>query len=139
MKKIKFKQQVYSFQIDYVGHVSNIVYIEWMEIGRTKLLEEIGLPLNKLAENGIAPILVHTDIHYKKALYINEIIIIEIWIAELQNASATMKFNFFNSKGELAAFGSQRGLFIHRDLVKPYRLTKEEKSLFETVLIKEDK
>ncbi len=56
MSKIIFEQQVYSFQIDYVGHVSNIVYIQWMEIGRTKLLEEIGLPLNKLAENGIAPI-----------------------------------------------------------------------------------
>jgi len=137
MSKIVFEQQVYSFQIDYVGHVSNIVYIQWMEIGRTKLLEEIGLPLNKLAEKGIAPILVHTDIRYKKALYINEIVKIEIWVSELQNASATMKFNFYNGKGELAAFGSQRGLFIHREEVKPYRLNQDEREAFEKVLVEE--
>ena len=135
MSKIVFEQQVYSFQIDYVGHVSNIVYIQWMEIGRTKLLEEIGLPLSKLAEKGIAPILVCTDIRYKKALYINEVVKIEIWVSELQNASATMKFNFYNGKGELAAFGSQRGLFIHRDKVKPYRLNQEEREAFEKVLV----
>lgn len=137
MSKISFEQQVYSFQIDYVGHLSNIIYIEWMEIGRTKLLEQIGLPLDKLAEKGIAPILVHTDIRYKKALYVNEIIKIEIWVSELKNASAIMRFNFYNSKGELAAFGSQTGLFIHRDKVKPYRLSQEEREAFEKVLVSE--
>lgn len=137
MSKITFEQQVFSFQIDYVGHVSNIVYIQWMEIGRTKLLEKIGLPLNVLAEKGIAPILVHTDITYKKAIYVDEKVKIVIWVSELQNASAIMKFNFFNEKGELAAFGSQRGLFIHRDKVKPYRLDRDERMAFEKVLVKE--
>ena len=137
MSKIVFEQQVYSFQIDYVGHVSNIIYIEWMEIGRTKLLEKIGLPLNVLAEKGIAPILVHTAITYKKALYVDEKVKIEIWVSELQNASAIMKFNFYNGKGELAAFGSQRGLFIHRDKVKPYRLNQEEREAFEKALVEE--
>jgi len=137
MSKIVFEQQVYSYQIDYVGHVSNIVYIQWMEIGRTKLLEKIGLPLNKLAEKGIAPILVHTDIRYKKALYIDEIIKIEIWISELKNASAIMKFNFYNNKGELAAYGSQQGLFIHLETVRPYRLQQGEREAFAKVLIEE--
>jgi acyl-CoA thioester hydrolase len=137
MSKIVFEQQVYSYQIDYVGHLSNIIYIEWMEIGRTKLLEKIGLTMDKLAEKGIAPILVHTDIRYKKALYVNEIVKIEIWVSELKHASAIMKFNFYNSKGELAAFGYQKGLFIHREAVKPYRLNVEERTAFEKVLIEE--
>lgn len=137
MEKINFELDVYSFQIDYVGHVSNIVYIQWMEIGRTKLLEHIGLPLNKLAEKGIAPILVHTEIRYKKALYVEDKVKVELWVAELKNASAIIKFNFYNSKGELAAFGSQTGLFIHRDKVKPYRLSQGEREAFEKVLIVE--
>lgn len=135
MSKILYEQTVYPYQIDYVGHLSNIIYIEWMEIGRTKLLEEIGLPLAKLEEKGIAPILVETTIRYKKALYVSESVKIEIWISELREASAVMKFNFYNSKGELAAFGSQRGLFIHRDSVKPYRLNEEEKSAFTKALV----
>lgn len=135
MSKIVFEQTVQTYQIDYVGHLSNIIYIEWMEIGRTLLLEKIGLPLPKLEAKGIAPILVETTIRYKKALYVSEKIKIEIWISELKNASAIMSFNFYNSKGELAAFGSQRGLFIHRETVKPYKLNSEEKAAFETVLV----
>ncbi len=108
-----------------------------MEIGRTKLLEEIGLPLHILEKKGIAPILVSTEIRYKKALYIDEIVKVEIWVSELKNASAIMKFNFYNSKGELAAFGSQRGLFIQRETVKPYRLSAEERKAFESVLVEE--
>lgn len=137
MEKITFEQQVYPYQIDYVGHLSNIIYIEWMEVGRTKLLEHIGLPLRELEKRGIAPVLVETNIRYKKALYVSEIVKIEIWVSELRNASAVMSFNFYNEKGELAAFGSQRGLFIHRDTVKPYRLNKEEKAAFENVYFEE--
>lgn len=130
-----YQERVYSFQTDFVGHLSNIVYIQWMEIGRTKLLEAIGLPFNVLTEKGIAPVLVETSIRYKKSLYLDENVKIEIWVSELREASAVMSFNFFNQKGELAATGSQRGLFIHRDKVKPYRLSLEERKLFEEVLI----
>lgn len=135
MSKIIYEQQVFPYQIDYVGHLNNVIYIEWMEVGRTKLLEEIGLPLPELEKRGIAPILVETTIRYKKALYVSEIIKIEIWVSELKNASAIMSFNFYNSKGELAAFGSQQGLFIHRETVRPYRLNAEERAAFESVYI----
>ncbi len=136
MSKIIFYQEVYSHQTDYVGHLSNIVYIEWMEIGRTKLLEFIGLTFDKLDAKDMAPILASTEIHYKKSLYLSEKIKIEVWVSELRNASAIMTFNFFNSKNELAAYGFQRGLFINRDTKKPYRLSVEQRKLFEKVLIK---
>ncbi|MCB0732617.1 MAG: acyl-CoA thioesterase [Ignavibacteriae bacterium] len=137
MNKIVFSQQVYTYQIDYVGHMSNIVYIEWMEIGRTKLLEYIGLPLNKLEELGIAPVLVNTEITYKKPLYIYDEAKIEIWVSKLNNASAIMSFNFYNSKGELASVGTQKGLFVHRETMKPYRLKPEERDAFEKAYIEE--
>ena len=137
MNKIVFSQQVYTYQIDYVGHMSNIVYIEWMEIGRTKLLEYIGLPLNKLEELGIAPVLVNTEITYKKPLYIYDEAKIELWVSKLNNASAIMSFNFYNSKNELAAIGKQIGLFINLTTKKPHRLGPEQRTAFEKVLIEE--
>ncbi len=137
MSKIVYEQIVYPYQIDYVGHLNNVIYIEWMEVGRTKLLEKIGLSLRELEKRGIAPILVETSIKYKKAIYISEVVKIEIWVSELKNASAIMSFNFYNEKDELAAFGWQRGLFINRETVKPYRLSEEERKAFEKVYVKE--
>jgi acyl-CoA thioester hydrolase len=135
MSKLIYEQTVYPYQIDYVGHLNNVIYIEWMEVGRTKLLEAIGLPLRELEKRGIAPILVETTIKYKKAIYVSEVVKIEIWISELKNASAVMSFNFYNEKGELSAFGSQRGLFIHRESVKPYRLSLEERKAFQKLYV----
>lgn len=68
MKKIRFKQEIYTYDIDSSHHVSNIVYIEWMEIGRNKLSTEAGLPLHKLEELGFAPVLTNTEIAYKKTI-----------------------------------------------------------------------
>ncbi len=134
-KKVVFETEVYTYQIDYVGHVSNIVYIQWMEIGRLKLLDAIDLPVKKLEETGIAPVLVETNIKYKKSLYVEEKVTIEVWISELQNVSAILQFRFYNGNGELVATGWQKGLFVNREKMKIHRLTPEEREAFKKVLI----
>lgn len=135
MEKLVFEKDIYTFQIDFAHHVSNIVYIQWMEIGRLKLLQKIGLPIEELEKKNITPILIHTDISYKKALYIDDKVKIEVWVSELRNASAILSFNFYNSKNELAATGTQTGLFINISTKKPVRLGKEEQDAFRKVLI----
>jgi acyl-CoA thioester hydrolase len=138
MGRVVFEQEVYTHQTDYVGHLNNIIYIQWMEIGRTKLLEHIGLTFDKLERENIAPILTRTEIHYKKSLYLSEKIKIEIWVSELKNASAIMSFNFFNSNNELAAYGNQTGLFINRETKKPYRLKPEHREAFLKAVVNDE-
>jgi len=137
MSKVKFEVEVYTYQIDFVGHVSNIVYIQWMEIGRLKLLEALGLPISELAKTNIAPVLVETNIKYKKSVYIEDKIIVEIWFSDLMNATAIMEFRFYNVKGDLVATGRQKGLFINRKTMKVHRITVEERKALEKFLDKE--
>ena len=56
-KKVEFEVTVYTYQIDFAGHVSNIVYLRWMEMARSKLLEAAGLPVETLLARGIVPVL----------------------------------------------------------------------------------
>ena len=65
MKRITFEMPIYTFQIDFAGVVSNIVYIQWMEMGRNKLLETTGFPAHQLVKDGIIPVLVITEITTK--------------------------------------------------------------------------
>ena len=74
MPKITFELQVYPFDIDFIRHVNNSVYIQWMEIGRTKLLETIGMPIQEIVQQGFAPVLVETNIVYKTPLYLGEFV-----------------------------------------------------------------
>jgi acyl-CoA thioester hydrolase len=130
MQKITFELDVYSYQIDFIGHVNNAVYIHWMEIGRTRLLEAIGLPIHELSEQGIVPVLVHTNITYKSPLYLGDRVQIELWLSELRHASAVVQFRFYNSQRSIAAEGLQKGLFVDKQSMRPKRLNLEERALF---------
>ncbi|MBD2566025.1 MULTISPECIES: acyl-CoA thioesterase [Nostoc] len=130
MPKITFELQVYPFDIDFIGHVNNSVYIQWMEIGRTKLLEAIGMPIQEIVQQGFAPVLVETNIVYKTPLYLGECVQVEMWISQLKNASAIMQFCFYNQQRILAAQGWQKGLFVDKQTLRPRRLGSEERSLF---------
>ena len=130
MQKICFELEVYSFHIDFIGHVNNIVYVQWMEIGRTKLLEAIGLPTHEIFIQGFVPVLVQTNIIYKSPLFLGDRVQVELWLSELRNASAIMQFRFYNAEEILAAEGWQKGLFADRKSMRPRRLRPEERALF---------
>jgi acyl-CoA thioester hydrolase len=134
---VSFDLEVYSYQIDLLGHVNNAVYIHWMEIGRTKLLEAVGLPTQEIFKQGFAPVLVHTSITYKSPLYLGDRVYINVWLSELNNASAVLQFQFYNQHKTLIAEGLQKGLFVDLQTMRPRRLLAEEKLLFTAYLCEE--
>jgi acyl-CoA thioester hydrolase len=134
MKKVEFELPIYTYQIDFAGHVSNIVYVQWMEIGRTRLLEAVGLPVEHVAESGFFPVLVSTEIDYKVPLYLGDSVRVEIWLSELKRASARVEHRFYKNGDTLAASGSQRGLFVDLESMRPYRLPREMRAAFEPYL-----
>lgn len=135
MQKLTFNEKIYTYHIDFVGHVNNIIYIQWMENGRMLFLEQIGLPITDLAHSeGIVPVLTETSIKYKKPFFLNNEVIVEMWISKLNNASVIMEFRFLNEKDELCATGQQKGLFIDRKTLRPARLTEKLRKAFEKFL-----
>lgn len=136
MNKLVYFEKIYTYHIDFVGHVNNIIYIQWMENGRMKLLEAIGLPVTEIAHGeGIVPVLTETSITYKKPFFLHNSVKIELWVSVLNNASAIMEFRFYNEKEELCAAGWQKGLFIDRKTMRPSRITEKHREAFEKFLI----
>ena len=136
VQKILFDLDIYPYQIDFMGHVNNAVYIQWMEVGRVKLLEAVAMPTHEIAQRGFAPVLVQTQITYKLPLYLGDRPQVELWLSELRGASAVMqfRFRFHNDQQVLVAEGQQTGLFVNTQTMRPKRLTAEEKALFTAYL-----
>ena len=123
MKKLIFNEKIYTYHIDFIGHVNNLIYIQWMENGRVKLLESIGLAVTEIAKGkGILPVLTETYIRYKKPFFLHNSVKIEMWVSQLNNASVIMEFRFYNENGELCATGNQKGLFINRETIEKFLL-----------------
>ncbi len=135
MPKLCYDLEICTFHIDFAGHVSNIIYLQWMEIGRLKLLEAVGMPIHEVMQTGFAPVVARTEINYRVPLYLGDRVSAQLWLAEIKNASALMCFSFYNGLGQLAADGLQKGLFVDQETKRPRRLLPEERSLFSPYLI----
>ncbi len=106
-----------------------------MEIGRTKLLEAIAMPVHKITEEGFVPVLISTEIHFKTPLLLGDVVYVNLWLSELCHASAIMSFEFSKSDGTtnnrtIAAIAKQKGVFVDRETMKPYRLKPHQREKF---------
>jgi acyl-CoA thioester hydrolase len=136
MPPIRIPFEIATFHIDFVGHVSNIVYIQWLEIARCRLLEAVGLPVADLAKShGIVPVLLETQIAYKRQLVMGQRPYIEVWLSELGRASAIMNFRICHENGDIAAEATQKGMFCSHPDMKPYRIPPDMRGRFNQFVI----
>ncbi|WP_375471854.1 acyl-CoA thioesterase [uncultured Nostoc sp.] len=101
---------VKTYDIDFMGIVSNIVYIRWLEDLRLKFLDE-HWQLNQQIELGYTPILAGTEIEYKRPIKIIDRVIGRLWLSSLGRLKLTVQAEIL-SNNELAAVASQKGGFV---------------------------
>jgi acyl-CoA thioester hydrolase len=128
-RSVEIDLDIYTFDIDFAGHVSNITYIRWLEIGRLELLVDAGMPTPELLAEGLAPLLVRTEIDYRLPLRLGDPVHMSLDLAELRAASATIDFRI-TSNGRLAATARQLGIFVRTDTGKPARISPERRTRF---------
>jgi len=138
MKKLKFTEPIYTYHIDFVGHVNNIIYVQWLENARVKLLQAMGLSITEIAKkDNILPIITETIIKYKKPYFLNNTVHVEVWVSKIMNASAIFEFQFLNEKGEVCSTSRQKVLFIDKETQRPSRKIIKYKEAFDKFLILE--
>jgi YbgC/YbaW family acyl-CoA thioester hydrolase len=76
--------QVMFFDTDCGGVVSNIAYLRFIEIARTLLAEDLGLALTKMAENQTYPVVVRTEIDYRRPAKLGDRLVIEGWLDRVE-------------------------------------------------------
>jgi acyl-CoA thioester hydrolase len=128
-RTVEIDLDIYTFDIDFAGHVSNITYIRWLEIGRIQLLVDAGMPTPELLAEGLAPLLVRTEIDYRLPLKLGDPVHISLDLAELKAASAAIDFRI-TSNDRLAAVARQLGIFVRLETGKPTRITPERRARF---------
>src|SRR5438067_8590282 len=84
--RIRTEVQVMFFDTDCGGVVSNIAYLRFIEIARTLLAEELGLPLAEMAQTQRYPVVVKTEIDYRRAAKLGDRLVIEAWLDNFQRA-----------------------------------------------------
>ena len=128
--------EVFTFDIDVADHVSNIVYLRWLEMARVRFLDAVGLPIDDLIERGVAPIIARTEIDYLRPVRLRERVRVALWLPRLRAASAELHFEVtVGEDGDVAARADQLGLFVRLDSGRPVRMPAEARARFAPYVI----
>ncbi|MEH2160801.1 MAG: thioesterase family protein [Nostoc sp.] len=119
---------VRTYDIDFMGIVSNIVYIRWLEDLRLKFLDE-HWQLNQQIEQGYAPVIAGTEIEYKRPIKIIDQVIGRLWLSNVGRLKWTVQAEIL-SNNELAAVASQKGAFVSLQNSRPIPIPEEFKNKY---------
>ena len=92
--------QVMFFDTDCAAVVHNIAYLRFIEIARTLLAEQLGLGLAQMAENQKYPVVVRTEIDYRRAAKLGDRLVIDGWLDQLQRARFWCAFRIIRPADE---------------------------------------
>ena len=81
--RIRTDVQVMFFDTDCGGVVHNIAYLRFIEVARTLLAEKLGLALAEMAATQQYPIVVRTEIDYRRAAKLADHLSVEGWLDRL--------------------------------------------------------
>lgn len=82
--RIRTDVQVMFFDTDCAAVVHNIAYLRFIEVARTLLAEQLGLGLAQMAENQKYPVVVRTEIDYRRAARLGDRLVVEGWLDRLE-------------------------------------------------------
>ena len=109
--------RIQTYDIDFAGIVSNIVFIRWLEDLRLGLMEEAYPLIQALAED-VAPILLATRISYRRPVTIADRLVGRMRVAGLSRVRWRLAAEF-TVGGALHAEAEQEGFFMRLSTRRP--------------------
>jgi acyl-CoA thioester hydrolase len=108
--EVELDFSVRTYDIDFAGIVSNIVYIRWLEDLRLTILEEY-YPLENFLSKGLVPTLVETHIKYIRPITIADQPHAHMWIGRMTKLKLVFSAEF-NINGEITTSSEQLGCLV---------------------------
>ncbi|QQE73852.1 acyl-CoA thioesterase [Brevibacillus composti] len=99
----QFDLVVRSTDIDFIGHVNNAKYLEYMEWARFDWICQKGFTLDELQRRGLMPVVVNLNINYRKELRMLEQVQVRTQVLAVGERSFVIRQELYTAKNQLAA------------------------------------
>ncbi len=112
--------RVATYDIDFAGHVSNISYLRWLEDMRRTMFDKYS-PFSEFIARGMTPVLVSTEIKYKRPVRLFDEPRGFMCISDLTKTSLIVEAEIF-VQNTLVTSARHVGVFVDIATMKPVRL-----------------
>jgi YbgC/YbaW family acyl-CoA thioester hydrolase len=124
--RVATEYQVMFFDTDCAGVVHNVAYLRLIEIARTHLADQLGMGLVDMARSQEYPVVVRTEIDYKRPAQLGDRLVIEGRLEEVSKLRFWVAFDVKRpADGVLIARCRQMMALIKMPPGKPVRLPED--------------
>jgi 4-hydroxybenzoyl-CoA thioesterase/acyl-CoA thioester hydrolase len=120
---IETREEVMFFDTDIGGVVHNLAYLRMIETARTRLAGKMGMHLREMAQTQIYPVVVRTEIDYRKPATLGDELIIKGHLERVERVRFWVAFEVFRAGDEALLITCQQSLaLVQMPQAKPMRL-----------------
>ena len=105
---IQTEAEVMFYDTDCGGVVSNIAYLRYFEVARTRVTDALGLSLAEMAESQLFPAVSRTEVDYRKPARLGDRLRVSGWIQEFEKVRMYCRFAMHRIGGDEALIAECR-------------------------------
>lgn len=119
------------YETDQMGIVHHSNYIRFFECGRSDMMKKVGLPVEKMEQNGVLTAIVGVEAHYKHPAKMGDTIRIVTTMDKRPTAKVVINSTIYNQDGLLCCEGGVTIGFLDKETLRPMRCPDWMCDLFE--------
>lgn len=130
MADFYYERKVNYYETDQMGIVHHSNYIRWMEEARIELLSEIGMPYDKMEEEGVLIPVLSASCEYRQSFRFGDTFRIHVYPIEFNGVKMKLGYQIYNKEtGALHSVGETGHCFLDKSM-KLIRMKKDYPKLY---------
>jgi len=122
--------RVRSYEVDVEGHVNNAVFVHYLEHGRTRAMEEFGIPFQAWVDRGLYIVVTRLDMRIHAPAFMGDELEIRVTPINLQRVKGAFHQEILNlTRGNKAVTATVYGAIVDRR-GKPVKIPAEFRKAF---------
>ncbi|WP_153124307.1 acyl-CoA thioesterase [Peribacillus tepidiphilus] len=106
-------------ETDQMGVVYHANYLVWMELGRTKIVKDLGFNYTDMEKDGVISPVLNVNINYLKSVRYGENVKIKTWIEKYDGIRTTYGYEIVNEKNEICATATSDHVCVKKENFRP--------------------
>lgn len=111
-------------ETDQMGIVYHANYIIWMEVGRTKLIEDVGFNYAELEQQGYLSPVLDIQVQYKTPVRYGQTATVKTWVKDHSRVRTTYGYEIVHEDGTVAVTGQSTHTVVKKDTFRPVAFSK---------------
>jgi YbgC/YbaW family acyl-CoA thioester hydrolase len=127
---IEYPYQVMFFDTDCAAVVHNLAYLRIIETARTLLAEQLGFDMVRMAETGVFPVLLRTEVDYRRSAKLSDKLIVRGRLDSIERVRFWVTFEIVDAAGTTFVTCRQSLALVQMPAAKPMRLPEDWSTRF---------